>query len=112
MRDHGKAVCAAVAILLALVAVTPRAIAEEPVAVEQEPSVEPIDVNRASAADLERVPGIGPATAQRIIEWREQHGPFERLEDLLNVRGIGEKTLEKLRPYLTVGKVERAGSGS
>jgi competence protein ComEA len=61
-----------------------------------------VDLNRASAADLEKVPGIGPATAARIVEWRETHGPFERVEDLLNVRGIGAKSLEKLKPYLTV----------
>lgn len=63
---------------------------------------QPIDVNTASEDELQVVPGIGPAMAQRIISWREQHGPFERIEDLLNVRGIGVKTLEKLRPYLMV----------
>ncbi len=67
----------------------------------QEPQ-EPIDVNTASEEDLELIPGIGPAMAQRIIAWREQNGPFERIEDLLNVRGIGVKTLEKLRPYVVV----------
>lgn len=77
----------------------------------QEERIEPIDVNRATSEELQRVPGIGPATAQRIIEWREQHGPYERLEDLLNIRGIGEKTLEKLRPYLTVGEVDKETLG-
>ncbi len=72
-----------------------------PAAARQEPQ-EPIDVNTASEEDLELIPGIGPAMAQRIIAWREQNGPFERIEDLLNVRGIGLKTLEKLRPYVVV----------
>jgi len=62
----------------------------------------PVDLNRATAEELEKVPGIGPSTAARIVEWREAQGRFERLEDLLNIRGIGVKTLEKLRPFLTV----------
>ncbi len=64
----------------------------------------PIDVNAATHEELQKVPGIGPAMAQRIVDWREQHGNFDRLDDLLDVRGIGVKTLEKLRPFLTVGK--------
>ena len=67
----------------------------------QEPQ-RPIDVNTAAQEELELIPGIGPAMAQRIIAWREQNCPFERVEDLLNVRGIGVKTLEKLRPYVVV----------
>ncbi len=69
----------------------------------QEVPAEPVDVNRADEEQLQTVPGIGPATARRIIDWRTEHGSFERLEDLLNVRGIGVTTLEKLRPYVTVG---------
>jgi len=65
-------------------------------------SQDPIDVNTASEEQLELIPGIGPAMAQRIIAWREENGRFERVEDLLNVRGIGVKTLDKLRPYVVV----------
>ncbi len=72
--------------------------------VAQEAGREKVDVNKASFEQLQEVPGIGSATAQRIVEWREQHGPFETLDDLLNVRGIGVKNLEKLRPFLTVGQ--------
>lgn len=61
-----------------------------------------VDINSASAAELQKVPGIGPALAQRIIQFREEHGPYERIDDLLNVRGIGVRSLERLRPYLTV----------
>ncbi len=64
----------------------------------------PVDINQASANSLATVPGIGQVTAQRIVEWREAHGPFRRIEDLLKVKGIGDKTLDKLRPYLKVGK--------
>ncbi len=62
----------------------------------------PLHLNLASAAELETVPGIGPALAARIIAYRQANGPFAAVEDLLNVAGIGEKTLAKLRPYLLV----------
>jgi competence protein ComEA len=59
---------------------------------------ERVSVNSASATLLDTLPGVGPATAQRIIEGR----PYNKLEDLLDVKGIGEKTLEKLRPFITL----------
>jgi competence protein ComEA len=61
-----------------------------------------IDLNTASAQELERLPRIGPRTAQRIVEHRTAHGPFRSLEDLKAVRGIGPKTLEGLRPFTTI----------
>ena len=80
----------------------------EPCAPRQESPAPPaeaerIDVNEADAVELQEVPGIGPVMAQRIVEFREEFGPFERLEDLLDVRGIGLRTLERIRPYLRVG---------
>lgn len=62
-----------------------------------------IDLNRADAATLERLPGIGPATAQAIIAYRAEHGRFASIEELDNVSGIGPSTIERVRPYLTVG---------
>jgi competence protein ComEA len=62
-----------------------------------------VDVNTASAADLQAVPGIGKALAQRIVEFREKNGPFSGIDDLVKVRGIGEKSIERLRPYLIAG---------
>ncbi len=62
-----------------------------------------VDVNTATVDDLAKVPGIGDALAQRIVEFRTKNGPFERVDDLLKVRGIGEKSLEKLRPHLRAG---------
>jgi len=62
----------------------------------------PVDLNTADAETLQKVPGIGEALARRIIEFRNEHGPFEKVDDLLNVRGIGTTSLEKLRPHLTV----------
>jgi len=61
-----------------------------------------LNLNTASAVDLERLPRIGPATAERIVAYRQAHGPFRRLEELLEVPGIGPATLAQIAPYLTV----------
>jgi competence protein ComEA len=65
-------------------------------------SAELINVNTASAAELDELPGVGPATAAAIIEYRREHGPFQRPEDLLQVRGIGPKKLAKMRDRVAV----------
>lgn len=62
---------------------------------------EVINLNAADAYDLDRLPGIGPAKAEAILAYREEHGPFQSVDDLLAVSGIGEVTLEDLRPYVT-----------
>jgi len=64
----------------------------------------PLDLNTATAADLERLPGIGPELARRIVAYREAHGPFAAVEDLLQVEGIGPVTLERIRDLVTVGE--------
>lgn len=61
-----------------------------------------INVNTADTVALETIPGIGPVTAAAIITHRESSGPFETVEDLLDVEGIGPATLESLRPYVSV----------
>jgi competence protein ComEA len=61
-----------------------------------------IDLNRAEAWLLDALPGIGPGRAQAIVEYRNQNGPFHRIEDLLNIGGIGESTLEEIRAFITV----------
>lgn len=61
-----------------------------------------VNVNRASPSELERVPHIGPVLARRIVAHREQHGPFTRIDELKQVKGIGEKTFAKIRPYLII----------
>ena len=62
----------------------------------------PVNLNSATAAQLEALPGIGRATAERIIEYRQKNGNFKKPEDLMNVRGIGEKSFLKLKPLITV----------
>ena len=69
-----------------------------------------IDVNRALAADLELLPGVGPTLARRIVEQRDAHGGFANAEDLLRVRGIGPRTLERLRPLLAFERTAGAGA--
>ena len=59
-------------------------------------------INTASAAELERLPGIGPALAGRILEYRQQHGRFSRADQLIEVKGIGPKTFEKMKPWVVV----------
>lgn len=67
-----------------------------------------VDLNRASQAELESLPGIGPAKAEAILAYRRQHGPFRRIEDLQRVSGFGPATVNRLRPDLRVGPVTRA----
>lgn len=61
-----------------------------------------INLNTASQAELETLPGIGPVTAQKIIQYRQEHGPFQKIEDILDVPGIGEKTFEAIKDLITV----------
>ncbi len=63
-----------------------------------------VDVNAGTEEELVSVPGIGKSLARRIVEFREKNGPYRQIEDLMKVQGIGEKNLERFRPYLTVGK--------
>jgi len=68
----------------------------------KQPPAKPLDVNTATAAELQTVPGIGPAVANAIVKFREKSGPIRRLEDLLAVRGITRKKLEAWKKYLEV----------
>jgi competence protein ComEA len=63
----------------------------------------PVDINAADAEKLATLPGIGPSIAQRIVEYRKEHGPFKSVDELVNVRGVGEKLLGRLRDHITVG---------
>lgn len=61
-----------------------------------------VNLNTATAAQLETLPGIGPGLAQRILEYRRKHGPFKRPQDLIIVRGFSAKRFRQLAPWLTV----------
>ena len=61
-----------------------------------------VNLNTATEAQLDTLPGIGPATAKAIVEYRTQNGPFKSVDDLKNVKGIGQKKLDKLKPELTL----------
>ena len=62
----------------------------------------PINLNTATATQLETLPGIGKSTAERILEYRQKNGGFKKIEDLMNVRGIGEKSFLKMKALITV----------
>src|ERR1700742_214903 len=79
----------------------------------KKPPAHPIDINSANSAQLQEVPGIGPATADKILQMRKSYGAFKSVDDLLSVRGIGPKRLEKMRKYLVAGHgVPRKGTAS
>ncbi len=61
-----------------------------------------IDINAAPARELETLPRIGPAIAARIVEYRRSHGPFQKIEDLLDVPGVGPATIEAIRDRISV----------
>jgi competence protein ComEA len=62
----------------------------------------PVNLNTATQAQLETLPGIGAKAAERILEFRQKNGAFKKVEDLMNVKGIGEKNFLKLKPFITV----------
>jgi len=63
----------------------------------------PITLNSAPVTELMQLPRVGAKMAERIVAFRKQHGGFKRSEELMNVKGIGEKSFTKLKPYLTLG---------
>lgn len=76
------------------------------------PPAKVLNLNTATVADLDALPSIGPKTAERIIEYRQKIGGFKKIEQLMNVRGVGEKNFLKLKDRITVGPRAAASSGS
>jgi comEA protein len=71
---------------------------------KKKPPLHPINLNAANSEQLQEVPGIGPATAEKILKMRKSYGAFQSVDDLRAIKGIGPKRLDKMRKYLTVGK--------
>jgi competence protein ComEA len=71
---------------------------------KKKPPAKPVNINTATSEELQQVPGIGPATASKILQMRKSYGAFKSVDDLLAIRGLGQKRLDKMRKYLTVGK--------
>jgi competence protein ComEA len=104
-------------VLIALALFATRAAAQDPErqspakAAAAATASSPVNLNTATASQLEALPGIGARTAALIVEYRQKNGGFKKIEDLMNVRGVGEKSFLKLKPLVTVTppKTERAG---
>jgi comEA protein len=95
---------ALVAATLTVPALSPHdLLAQEPPARTTSERPTPLNLNAATEAQLEALPGIGASTAARIVEYRKKNGGFKKVEDLMNVKGIGEKSFLKLKALVTVG---------
>ena len=70
-----------------------------------------VNLNSATADQLAALPGIGPKVAERILEYRTKNGGFKKIEELMNVKGIGEKSFLKLKPLVSVPRPEKASGG-
>ena len=105
-------ICLPVLVVASLLAAPPHASAQSSTraaAKAAAPSGAIVNINTASATDLEALPGIGAKTAARIVEYRQKNGPFKKIEELMNVRGVGEKNFLKLKPQISIGgKAESA----
>lgn len=71
---------------------------------KKKPPLAPVNLNTATSEELQQVPGIGPVTAEKILQMRKSYGAFKSVDDLLAIKGLGPKRLAKMRKYLTVGK--------
>ena len=74
-------------------------------------AVAAVNLNTATVAELDAVNGIGPSKASAIVEYRNKNGPFKSVDDLQNVKGFGKKSIDKLRPELTVGPTPAKTAG-
>jgi len=78
------------------------ATAKAPKSTSKQPPKSPVDLNRATSEDLQQLPGVGPAMAERILQYRKENQGFASVDDLNNVRGIGPKKFEKIKPFVIV----------
>ena len=98
VRNVARTLALALGVVALLAAASPAPAAEETAA----PAKKTVNVNTASADELARLPRVGPSLAGKIVAHRQQNGPFKRTEDLMEVKGIGEKMYATLKPYVAV----------
>ncbi|MFO7691586.1 MAG: helix-hairpin-helix domain-containing protein [Vicinamibacterales bacterium] len=102
MRHLFVAAIIAVAAALTVAAPSAASAAQEKSQDAKAAPAQVVNLNTAPADQLERLPGVGPATAARIVEYRQKNGGFKKIEELMNVRGIGEKAFLKMKSQVTV----------
>ncbi len=100
-------------LVLAVLLAAPIAMADQAQAPAKSAPASLVNINTATADQLEGLPGIGPKMAARIVDYRQKSGGFKKLEDLMNIQGIGEKNFLKLKPLVTLGqpKTEQGSPG-
>jgi len=107
--------CLPALVIVSLVAAAPHAAAQTARASSSAAAVAPstvININTASASELEALPGVGAKTAARIVEYRQKNGPFKKVEELMNVRGIGEKNFLKLKAQISTAGAKAEGGAA
>ncbi len=95
-----------VGVLMVLALAVPTAQAQDKAVEKAKPAAtasSPINLNTATTTQLETLPGVGSRTAQLIVEHRQKNGGFKKIEELMNIKGIGEKSFLKIKPLVTVG---------
>ena len=105
MENTMKRLTAVALVLLAMAIVLPTtftAIAADQSTANEQAVTTKININSADLKELQKVPGIGPATASKIVTYRDENGPFSQIDQLTNIKGIGKVTLEKMKPYITM----------
>ena len=106
--------CLPALVVFSLLAASPHAVAQSSARASAKASPATtaiVNINTASASELDALPGIGPKVAARIVEYRQKNGPFKKIEELMNVQGIGEKNFLKLKAQISVsGKAEGQAS--
>ena len=102
--------CVAAALLVGAAAPLVAVAQDKPAAARAAAPSATVNLNTATQAQLETLPGIGAATAKRILEYRQKNGGFKKIEELMNVKGIGEKSFLKLKPHVSVA-ADKAAPG-